>query len=201
MPNGIVKEPEDRGHCSRSLFYAAFTRLSDERRRSRSPQSPKIRVEGRMKLDSKKYALWLWGLLGLFVLRVIGQLLVSLNLAPYLPPMNEWQSGLLPYPVLVTCQFAIIILYLKICFDFTYGEGFFVAPKKILMEPLLIFASIYFVSMPVRYVIYRSLHAETSWFSGTIPIVLHMVLATFLLLVSRYQCRQALSFSASGRQF
>jgi hypothetical protein len=38
----------------------------------------------------------LWILLALFTGRVLGQLAVALDLAPFLPPMDEWQSGLLP---------------------------------------------------------------------------------------------------------
>ena len=45
-------------------------------------------------------------LLGLFVFRVIAQLLVlNLNL-PLLPPFDAWHSALLPYPTLVAAQIA-----------------------------------------------------------------------------------------------
>ena len=41
----------------------------------------------------------LWTLLALFVLRVTGQALVAFLEVGFLPPMSEWYSGLLPYPV------------------------------------------------------------------------------------------------------
>jgi hypothetical protein len=50
----------------------------------------------------------LWILFSLFVGRVVGQLAVALDAAPFLPPMDEWQSGLLPYPLLLTSQLLLI---------------------------------------------------------------------------------------------
>lgn len=51
----------------------------------------------------------LWALLGLFILRVLGQAL----------------SGLMPYEVLLPSQIVLIALMAKICLDFTRGRGFF----------------------------------------------------------------------------
>jgi hypothetical protein len=46
-----------------------------------------------------------------FVGRVGGQLLVAAHAAPaWMPPFAQWQSGLLPYPLLVVAQIGIIIL-------------------------------------------------------------------------------------------
>ena len=42
----------------------------------------------------------MWMLLGLFVLRVVGQVLVAFFDVRFLPPMSQWYSGLLPYPQL-----------------------------------------------------------------------------------------------------
>jgi len=39
----------------------------------------------------------LWALLALFVLRVTSQTLVAFFDVDFLPPMQEWYSGLLPY--------------------------------------------------------------------------------------------------------
>src|SRR5688572_15464260 len=68
----------------------------------------------------------LWILLALFVLRVVGQLLVVTGRAPFLPPMDEWQSGLLPYPVLLSSQIAILALLETVCMQFSRGRGLFV---------------------------------------------------------------------------
>ena len=57
----------------------------------------------------------LWILLTLFALRVLGQLLVVLVAAPFLPPMDEWQSGLLPYPLLLASQIVTVALLATVC--------------------------------------------------------------------------------------
>ena len=59
----------------------------------------------------------LWALLTLFVLRVAGQAMVAFWGAPWLPPMERWYSGLLPYPLLLPAQIVIIVLMAKICSD------------------------------------------------------------------------------------
>ena len=47
-----------------------------------------------------------WLLLCLFVLRVLGQMLVAFRRVSFLPPMEQWQSGLVPYHVLLAMQCA-----------------------------------------------------------------------------------------------
>ncbi|MFQ5931772.1 MAG: hypothetical protein ACE5MM_05160, partial [Nitrospiraceae bacterium] len=132
------------------------------------------------------YAAWLWVLLGLFCLRVIGQMLVAFFNVPFLPPMEEWYSGLIPYSWLLPTQFLIILVFGKVCIDFNRGEGFFVVPRRILRSGLLTFGSLYFGAMVIRYVIRMNLYPDERWFGGTIPIIFHCVLATFILLVGHY---------------
>jgi hypothetical protein len=80
-------------------------------------------------------------LLFLFCIRVLGQILVAFFRVTFLPPMEEWFSGLLPYPELLTTQIPIIVLYGKICLDFVRGSGFFVTPRRRLGTGLVIFGS------------------------------------------------------------
>ena len=131
----------------------------------------------------------LWGLLFIFILRVIGQILVVLDLVDFLPPMEEWQSGLLPYKYLLVSQIIIIIFYGKICRDFSKGNGFFVVPFKKLGKGFFIFGNVYFISTLIRYILQMINYPETRWFGGTIPIFLHLVLATFLILVGKYHLK------------
>ena len=128
----------------------------------------------------------LWILLFLFVGRVVGQLLVALGLAPFLPPMKEWFSGLIPYPGLLLSQILIIILYVKICIDFTRNHGFFVVPRRNLGRGLLIFGTLYLAAMVIRYIIRMSLYPDQRWTGGCIPIFFHWILAVFLLIVGKY---------------
>ncbi|HUO85759.1 MAG TPA: hypothetical protein VM617_00075, partial [Thermoanaerobaculia bacterium] len=74
-----------------------------------------------MTSDPVGLAPWLWALLGLFVLRVAGQVLVAFARVRWLPPMEQWQSGLLPYRVLLAAQIAIVLVLGKVCLDFTGG--------------------------------------------------------------------------------
>ena len=125
----------------------------------------------------------LWALLGLFVLRVAGQALVAFFQVEFLPPMQEWYSGLLPYEYLLPSQIVIITVMAKVCVDFTRGTGFFVTPRRFFAVPWLYFGYLYLAVMVARYPIQMVLHPESRWFGGTIPIFFHWVLAAFVIAV------------------
>ena len=57
-------------------------------------------------------------------------MLVAFLGVTFLPPMEEWYSGLLPYPYLLPTQFLIIFLFGKICLDLFRGHGFFAVPRR-----------------------------------------------------------------------
>jgi hypothetical protein len=130
-------------------------------------------------------------LLGLFTLlfvgRVLGQLLVALFDVGFLPPFERWYSGLLPYPALLPVQFVMIAIMVKIVRDFARGGGYFVtlAPRTGIV--LQVLGALYFLSMAIRYVVTMWLHPELRWFTGTIPIWFHFVLAAFVFTLGRYQ--------------
>ncbi len=71
----------------------------------------------------------LWLLWLVFVLRVVGQMLVALGHVSWLPPMEAWMSGLLPYPYLLPSQFVIIAILGKVALDFSRGRGWFLHRK------------------------------------------------------------------------
>lgn len=119
----------------------------------------------------------LWMLLGLFALRVLGQLLVVTGVAPFLPPMDEWQSGLLPYPVLLASQLVILMLLATVCVQFSRRRGFFVRRNARLGSSLWIVGWIYAIGMVVRYALLRR---------DIIPVIFHIVLASFLLVVAHH---------------
>lgn len=132
---------------------------------------------------SRRVVMTLWLLLTLFVLRVLGQVLVVFAGVHWLPPMEQWQSGILPYPVLLSSQIAIIALLVRVCVDCSRGEGFFARTR--FDRGALWFGYVYFASMVVRYILRMYLYPENRWFGGTIPIVFHCVLATFIILFAR----------------
>ena len=126
------------------------------------------------------HATFLWILLFLFALRVLGQLLVVTGRAPFLPPMDDWQSGLLPYPVLFASQVVILTLFAMICTQFSRGRGLFVRRNRWLATPLWIIGWIYAGGMIVRYALLRR---------DAIPVAFHIVLASFLLVVAHHHRR------------
>jgi hypothetical protein len=120
--------------------------------------------------------------------RVAGQLLVYLYAPRWLPPMDHWQSGLLPYPVLLASQFVVLTFMVLICRDFARGQGFLVAPHPRGGVFSVWFAYVYFAGMVVRYIVTMIRRPERRWFgSGTIPIVFHSIMAAFLWTWGRYQ--------------
>jgi uncharacterized protein len=121
----------------------------------------------------------LWALLALFVLRVAGQAMVAFWGVPWLPPMERWYSGLMPYPLLLPAQIAIIVLMAKVCADFTRRWGFFVQPRRFFAGPWLWFGWIYLGAMLLR------LPAQLLFkpAAPVIPIPFHWVLAGFVIAV------------------
>ena len=122
----------------------------------------------------------LWLLLLLFVLRVAGQALVAFFGVTWLPPMERWHSGLMPYPVLLASQILIIALLTWICVHFTRGRGVFVRPRRFFAVHWLWFGWIYLGAMLARFFIQ----------GPTIPVFFHWVLATFMILVGLWHRRR-----------
>ena len=116
----------------------------------------------------------LWVLLGLFILRVFGQALVAFFDVQFLPPMEAWYSGLMPYEYLLPSQLVIVAVMAKICLDFSRGRGFFFEPKRFFATAWLWFGWVYLAAMVAR--------ALFLW-DRPIPIVFHWVLAAFVITV------------------
>lgn len=150
--------------------------------------------------EGRRYFLLFGALLSLFCCRVLGQVLVAFYNVSFLPPMQEWQSGLLPYPVLLGCQIAIIALLGKVCFDFARRRGLFVTPNPKLGSVLNKFGSVYLGSMMLRYIIRMSMLPDERWFGGCIPIVFHCVLASFVLLLAYYHSKSGRIGSGTAAQ-
>ncbi len=136
------------------------------------------------------YSLLLAAFTLLFILRVCGQILVAIVDIDFLPPFEQWYSGLLPYSVLLPIQILIIGVMLKIVLDFAKRSGFFITPKPRAAVFIKWFSYVYFLSMGARYVITMTLYPELRWFTGTIPIWFHMVLAAFLYTFSHYHLKR-----------
>lgn len=135
------------------------------------------------------YAFWLWLFTVLLFLRVIGQIIVALFSPRWLPPMEQWQSGLLPYPLLLMGQIVVLTVMVLISVDFTRGAGFFLQSHPLGDRIVLWFSYAYFGGMIARYIIRMMRRPDQRWFGGTIPIVFHCVVAAFLWTFATYHVR------------
>jgi hypothetical protein len=137
--------------------------------------------------DPGAYSFFLTLFTVLLFARVIGQLVVVLFAPRWLPPMEQWQSGLLPYPVLLASQIVVLTFMVLISADFARGAGFFVQPHPRGGTFAVWFGCAYFAGMIVRYIIRMKRHPDQRWLGGTIPIVFHSFVAAFLWTWGMYQ--------------
>lgn len=127
----------------------------------------------------------IWVTLGLFFLRVIGQVEVWLLAPDWLPPMEAWYSGLLPYPLLLPAQI-LLLMGMAILAHVRTTRGACVAPGPARrVAALRALATLYFAGMAVRLVLAIATHGEDFYLHGAIPIAFHWVLALFVLAVTR----------------
>ena len=123
------------------------------------------------------HALWLFTVL--VTGRVIGQVVVALRAPRWLPAMAQWQSGLLPYPVLLVGQAIVLILMFSISIDFAAGAGYWVEPHPRLGVAAVSWSYLYAGAMVARSVIRMTRRPDQRWTGGTIPIVFHTIVAAF----------------------
>lgn len=133
----------------------------------------------------------LWILTAFFCLRVLGQTLVEFLHVGFLPPSEEWFSGMIPYPQLLASQILIIVLLAKIGLDFTRQTGWGYRPRRLAGLLLLPFGAIYLAVMIIRYVVRMGLYPHERWTGGSIPIFFHWILGLYVLLVGYHHWRQS----------
>jgi hypothetical protein len=127
----------------------------------------------------------LWLCQGLFILRVLGQVIVFLYAPSWLPAMEEWYSGLISYHILLPFQIILIIFMTKVSLDNTKRSGYFFITKAKTRNILLGISIIYFSIMFIRYILEIALVPESRWFQGAIPIIFHWVLTIYIFLLTK----------------
>lgn len=127
----------------------------------------------------------------LFIGRVVGQLLVVIYAPSFLPPMEEWYSGLMPYRFLLPAQIIIVILFSRIAWNLVRGVGFWAEPRQQLGRWLRNAGVVYLAAMLLRYIFRMSWYPEERWFGGTIPIFFHWVLAIYIIVLGLYLLEQS----------
>ena len=112
----------------------------------------------------------------LFLGRVTGQALVVFGGVTWLPPMEAWYSGLLPYPSLFPVQIAILVGQAVIDRAAWLLRPWLVRPRPRAGRVLRRLSYGYAVAMAVRLAL-----------TGThmIPVTFHWVLAAYLYTVAR----------------
>jgi hypothetical protein len=141
-------------------------------------------------MNHRAYAVVLGILAFAFFLRVLGQAVVAATPVSFLPPMEEWYSGLLPYPILLPIQVVIVAVQVMVSWDIWNGAGFFAWQRPLVGRGLRWFSYVYFAAMALRYALTMAFYPERRWFSGTIPIFFHWVLAAYLFVLGRYHSVQ-----------
>ena len=138
-----------------------------------SAQQPSLRI----------FALWIC--LGLFLLRVIAQIEVVLLAPIWLPPMEDWYSGLLPYPLLLPIQIVLLMAMTVIVIHEMRQPRQAQAARTRWRRIARYLAVGYFAIMAGRLAIQLARGAGDVIEAGGIPIMFHWVLALFLLLLGR----------------
>ena len=135
-------------------------------------------------LDAADLSPDLWLLTALFAVRVAGQVLVALRSPSWLPPMQDW--NLVAYRVLLPVQLVILAVMTWIDASFSASSGPPVERSEALGLALIAFSAVYGGAMAVRYVVRMRRRPAARWFGGTIPIVFHLVLATYLYALGSF---------------
>ena len=127
---------------------------------------------------------FLWLFTGLFAPRVAGQVLVAIRPRRWLPPMEQW--NLVPYPILLPIQLVFITVMLWIDMSFTLNAGIATTVNVDVGNFLIAFSIVYAMSMVIRYAVRMRRRRDQRWFGGTIPIVFHIVLASYLYVLGDF---------------
>lgn len=120
----------------------------------------------------------------LFFARVVGQIQVLLLQPDWLPPMEAWYSGLLPYPILLPAQILLLMFMSLVACDHVRGRGFFWPSRNGVRLGLRAFAALYASAMAIRLAVMMSAPPHDPLASGIIPVVFHWVLAGFIAAVA-----------------
>jgi hypothetical protein len=134
---------------------------------------------------ARQTAAVLWICVALFAFRVIAQVEVLLLQPAWLPAMDAWYSGLLPYPLLLPAQIAILALMAVVAWNPRVRRGHFARAHPWIARGLRTFAVLYFLVMSARFLWIVEHHGGEYWREGAIPVAFHWVLALFVLVSGR----------------
>ena len=145
-------------------------------------------AEESVMMGNRSYAVALAGLLLLFVFRVVAQFVQWIHPVDFLPPFDDWHSGILPYPVLLAGQALVLAGLLRIVVD--HGTGRCIARHRLGIV-LLAGGGVYLAVMCFRLLASVTFATADPWLGATIPAFFHVVLACFLLTHGHFNLRHA----------
>lgn len=131
----------------------------------------------------RRYFPWMLGLAGLFVLRVLAQLVQALHPLSFLPPFQVWHGAILPYPLLVAFQIAVMSVLARVLWRVRTDA---ISPSPWKYRTCFSLGGIYFAFMGFRLFAGLTFLADHPWFSRSLPAFFHVVLATFILMLGHY---------------
>ena len=130
---------------------------------------------------------WLLTLTVLFAGRVVAQPLAAVTRWRFLPPFEAWQSGALPYPVLLTSQVALLALMVWTARRIGVGR---LGRSRPVGWALAVFTGLYGGVMTGRLVLGLTVARGHWWLDAPLPTVFHLVLTTYLAIVVHHHLRE-----------
>jgi hypothetical protein len=122
-------------------------------------------------------------LTALFALRVLGHLVQRWLPQPWLPPFAAWQGSSIPYPLLLAIQLVILGAMARATYGAWQGT---MAPGRRAMQWTARLGTLYMAAAIARIAIGLVDPAAPHWFTARISGAFHVVLAAFVLALSRY---------------
>jgi hypothetical protein len=126
----------------------------------------------------------LWACIGLFFARVVGQIEVLLVAPRWLPAMQAWYSGILPYPLLLPVQIGLLMLMGVLAIGTRVPRQRTDTADRT-AKILRTLAVLYVVGMAVRLILVVHFYGTDYYLHGAIPVAFHWVLALFVLVWTR----------------
>jgi hypothetical protein len=139
--------------------------------------------------EPRPYVVLLWILFVLFVGRVVGQILVAIAGPRWLPPMERWYSGVMPYRYLLPSQVVIIALMIAMIVAVTNQTGPLGGTSAAIGVTTVVASCTYAAGMVWRAV--RRAMQPPERRGVVIPIVFHFVLAAFLFVYGSWHVEAA----------
>ncbi|MFN7976796.1 MAG: hypothetical protein U0P30_01585 [Vicinamibacterales bacterium] len=130
---------------------------------------------------------WLLALTLIFVGRVLAQPLAGGTGWGWLPPFDAWQSGALPYPVLLASQILLIVVMWRTARAIGAGR---LGRSRRAGWALALFTGLYGGVMVARLVLGLTIARGHWWLDAPLPTVFHLVLTTYLALVVHHHLRE-----------